>query len=201
MFKDTIKELYESFELIPEFFRIRSRIFLTNDAKVAMTKDGNMICSNNVLYGHNLNEKRYRVYTLKTFFIGRPKLMPCIEKDVMDTALEFLLFKRLSEKKLTAQDIIHCKNQEIRRELLDRYGYDKFLINMRGIVVHTDGEYQLIKLNWHDREEPIKLVRVKDSTTSRWYVLRVPPTMKTVRQAIAWTFDLAEPEYHPLKET
>ena len=33
------------------------------------------------------------------------------------------------------------------------------------------------------------------------YLLRVPPHMKTCKQAVAWTFGLEEIEYNPVKET
>lgn len=37
-------------------------------------------------------------------------------------------------------------------------------------------------------EEPIMLVKVRDPSTGRFHILRVPPSMRTCRQAIAWTF-------------
>lgn len=49
--------------------------------------------------------------------------------------------------------------------------------------------------------EPMQLVKVKDSTTGDSYLLRVPPHMKTCKQAVAWTFSLEEIEYNPVKET
>jgi hypothetical protein len=33
--------------------------------------------------------------------------------------------------------------------------------------------------------------------TRRTYWLRVPPDVRTARQAVAWTFDLDEGDYHP----
>jgi len=45
------------------------------------------------------------------------------------------------------------------------------------------------------------MVKVIDSTTNNIYLLRVPPDMQTVSQAVAWTFDMNKEEYRPLKET
>jgi hypothetical protein len=51
-------------------------------------------------------------------------------------------------------------------------------------------------------DEDLVCVLVICPSTSRQYILRVPPTMRTCRQAIAWTagFDNAD-DYHPLVET
>jgi hypothetical protein len=33
------------------------------------------------------------------------------------------------------------------------------------------------------------------------YLLRVPPTMRTAKQAVAWTFDMTEDDYHLAAQT
>ena len=50
-------------------------------------------------------------------------------------------------------------------------------------------------------EENIRLIKVRDSTTRQFYLLRVPPTVWTCKQAVAWTFGMEEDEYYPTKET
>ena len=45
------------------------------------------------------------------------------------------------------------------------------------------------------------MVKVKDSTTGEIYLLRVPPTMKTCKEAVAWTFGMTAEEYVLEKET
>ena len=55
-------------------------------------------------------------------------------------------------------------------------------------------------------DEPMAIVQVRNSTPEpdgsyRDYFLRVPPSMRTVREAIAWTFGMAADEYDPLEET
>jgi hypothetical protein len=37
--------------------------------------------------------------------------------------------------------------------------------------------------------------------TQKSVLIRVPPDMRTPRQAVAWTFALAEDEYHPINES
>jgi hypothetical protein len=42
---------------------------------------------------------------------------------------------------------------------------------------------------------------VQDASTDREYYLRVPPTIQTVEEAVAWTFGLTAGEYRPARET
>jgi len=50
------------------------------------------------------------------------------------------------------------------------------------------------------------MVEVRNSTpepdgSRRTYFLRVPPTMRTAREAVAWTFGLGAVDYRPAVET
>lgn len=56
------------------------------------------------------------------------------------------------------------------------------------------------------REEPVVMVEVVNSTrepdgSRRTYHLRVPSTMRTAREAVAWTFGLRSWQYAPIQET
>jgi len=99
------------------------------------------------------------------------------------------------------QEVTKISNATLRRESLNFYGVEKFFKNMKTEKIQQDGKNELLTLHWHGGETPITMVKVIDSTTKDVYLLRVPPDMKTVRQAIAWTFHMNEKEYHPLKET
>jgi hypothetical protein len=37
--------------------------------------------------------------------------------------------------------------------------------------------------------------------TRATYLLRVPPTMRTAQQAVAWTYGMAAEDYHPAVQT
>jgi len=193
MLKELLEDFVDSLEYVPNELK-RSNIWLdTNRNKLLLKMNGNI---------EIVEHGKWREYTLKTFFLRpRTKLSECLETQIMENIKGFLLFKKLAQKALTAEDIIHCRNVEIRRILIERFGYEKFLLEMKGIVIHENGDYKLIKLDWHEKEEPIKLIRVKDSSTNRLYLLRVPPNMKTCKEAVAWTFGLNQEEYNPLKET
>lgn len=96
---------------------------------------------------------------------------------------------------LTAQDVIKTRNQEIKQRALKAFGYERFVDELEPIVLDVDGENQLLKV------DGIVFAYVKDSSTPRRYLLRVPPNFTTVKAAIAWTFGMTEAQYQPLIET
>jgi len=107
----------------------------------------------------------------------------------------------INTRDLTAQDILNIKNAGIRRACLELLGYGRFLAQLGHKVIERSGDYELIKIDWHRREEPICLVKVKCPSTGAYYTLRVPPTMKTVKEAVAWTFGMEDREYSPKQES
>ncbi len=63
-----------------------------------------------------------------------------------------------------------------------------------------------LPVNEMRRDEPIVMVEVLNSTpepdgTRKTYFLRVPPTMRTAREAVAWTFDMDGAAYAPAVES
>ena len=105
------------------------------------------------------------------------------------------------DNKLNARHIIEIKNAELRRLCLEEIGYSRFLSQVRHQVVDKCGDQELVRIDWVKREEPILLVKVKCPSTGAYYTLRVPPSMKTVKEAVAWTFDLTKDDYVPVLET
>lgn len=107
--------------------------------------------------------------------------------------------------RLTAREIIAERNAEIRRAMLERMGYDRFLLELGAVPAHTDEFGALYRVDVA-RDEPLALVHVTNATlepdgTRRRYFLRVPPTVRTARAAVAWTFGLGANTYRPVKET
>jgi len=103
-------------------------------------------------------------------------------------------------RKLTAKDILGVKNAAVRRLCLEELGYARFLSQMPHTIIEKDGDCELVMIDWLKREEPICLVKVKCPSTGAFYTLRVPPKMKTVKKAVAWTFHLDEKDYNPESE-
>jgi hypothetical protein len=106
---------------------------------------------------------------------------------------------------LTGVEILNVRNVTRRRILLERFGLDRFIAEVGGLVIDRDrdagGERQLVRIPLDD-DEPIVALRVRCPSTAHSYVLRVPPQMRTCRQAAAWMagFD-NEQDYRPLIET
>jgi hypothetical protein len=106
---------------------------------------------------------------------------------------------------ITVDQIRSEENQEVQRVMLDRYGHQRFLREAGAEQVHIDETGIL----WHcaiPGEEDLVLVQVSNATpepdgSARTYWLRVPPQMRTARQAVAWTFNLDEGDYHPAVQT
>jgi uncharacterized protein DUF6745 len=106
---------------------------------------------------------------------------------------------------LTVERIHSEQNAELRRVLTERYGFDRYLRDAGATRVGTDETGVLWRLPI-DGDEPLVMVEVTNSTpepdgSSRRYWLRVPPTTRSAREAVAWTFGVAPEEYRPLRQT
>lgn len=106
---------------------------------------------------------------------------------------------------LTATRIDIEQNVEMRRALIDKFGVAAYLRETCAGIMDQN-EMGTLYLKQLPGDEPIALVRVKNSTPEpdgsfKEYFLRVPPHMKTVQEAVAWTFRMNAEEYKPSLET
>ncbi|MEV0534906.1 DUF6745 domain-containing protein [Kitasatospora sp. NPDC050463] len=106
---------------------------------------------------------------------------------------------------VTVERIRTEENAELRRVLLEHYGYERYLADSGAEPLHRDGTGVLWRIQLPD-DEPVVMVEVVNSTaepdgTFRTYWLRVPPSTRTARAGVAWTFGIPEAEYHPQRET
>jgi hypothetical protein len=106
---------------------------------------------------------------------------------------------------ITVEQILGERNSEVRRVLLERVGYSRFLKEARAEELDQDkdpgGERRLVRVPM-EGDEPLVCVMVKCPSTQRQYVLRVPPGTTTCRQAVAWIAGYDNPDdYKPLIET
>ncbi|MEU1042188.1 DUF6745 domain-containing protein [Streptomyces sp. NPDC005907] len=106
---------------------------------------------------------------------------------------------------LTPERIRSKENAELRRVMLEHYGYDRYLTDSAAHPVHRDATGVLWRIDLPD-DEPVVMVEVLNSTpepdgTRRTYWLRVPPTTRTAKAGVAWTFGIAPEAYAPLVET
>ncbi|MEV5652043.1 DUF6745 domain-containing protein [Nocardia sp. NPDC052254] len=106
---------------------------------------------------------------------------------------------------LTAERIRTEENAELRRVLLEHYGYDRYLAESGAEPIDRDESGILWRITLPD-DEDVVMVEVVNSTpepdgTHRTYWLRVPPTIRTATAGVAWTFGLDAAEYRPLRQT
>ncbi|MEV4280138.1 DUF6745 domain-containing protein [Actinoplanes xinjiangensis] len=106
---------------------------------------------------------------------------------------------------LTINRIRSEDNAEIRRVMLEHYGYDRYLRDAGARKLGSDETGTLWYLDLPG-DEPLVMVEVVNSTpepdgTSRVYWLRVPPRTRSAREGVAWTFGLTAEEYQPLIQT
>lgn len=90
---------------------------------------------------------------------------------------------------ITGADIMAQDNAEVRRVMMERIGYERFLSEVNARILDRDhdagGERLLVHVDLPD-DEPFVAISVKCPSTGRQYVLRVPPTIQTAQAASAW---------------
>lgn len=97
------------------------------------------------------------------------------------------------------------RNVAVRRVMMERYGLSRYLLDSGAKAVHTDDWGTLYRKKL--RDESLVMVKVTNATgdplTGEFhdYFLRVPPRMRTAREAVAWTFGKEADEYAPKVET
>ncbi|PTA69709.1 DUF6745 domain-containing protein [Deinococcus arcticus] len=104
---------------------------------------------------------------------------------------------------LNGREVMAVRNVQRRRVLLDRLGIDRFLEDVGGLVLDRDhdagGERRLIRVPF-DNDEDLVAVLVQCPSTGGRYALRVPPHLRTCREAVAWTAGLSVTDYQPTQE-
>lgn len=106
---------------------------------------------------------------------------------------------------LTPQRIRAEENAELRRVMLEYYGYDRYLAESGAEPLHRDETGILWRIAL-EGDEDVVMVEVVNSTpepdgTHRTYWLRVPPGTRTAKDGVAWTFGLDGAAYAPVRQT
>jgi hypothetical protein len=105
---------------------------------------------------------------------------------------------------ITGAEVLACENVELRRVLMERMGFERFLGQVEAKLLDQDhdagGERKLLQVPLPD-DEPVVVMAVSCPSTGHHYMLRVPPTTKTCHQAAAWLAGFDNPnDYQPLVE-
>ena len=120
-----------------------------------------------------------------------------------------------SPETITIESIDGERNAEVRRVLIERYGEERFIHADGAELVSEDAAGRLwrrrsgaegSRWRWVEADEPVVLVEVLNATpeqdgSRRSYFLRVPPTTRTAREAVAWTFGMEGEAYSPSAES
>ena len=112
-----------------------------------------------------------------------------------------------SPQSLSVTEILDERNTELRRVMLERFpgGFERFMTraNAKTIDADTDpgGDRKLLRVAM-PRDEDLVCLQVHCPSTGALYILRVPPSMATCRQAAAWVAGFDNPDdYQPVIET
>lgn len=106
---------------------------------------------------------------------------------------------------ITAKEALSEQNAELRRVLIERMGHETFIEQAAPYNLDQDsdpgGERRLLHIDLSD-DEPLVTLAVQCPSTGRRYLIRVPPDMRTCRQAAAWIAGFDDPDrYQPVAET
>ncbi len=111
----------------------------------------------------------------------------------------------LEPDRLSLDQIRQEPNPSLRRALIEKFGVECLMKRLGGWKSAEDSAGEL----WRARDfdgEPLVMVRVVNTTpeldgSHRIYWLRVPPTIFTAHEGVAWTFGLNSKIYQPGRES
>ncbi len=106
---------------------------------------------------------------------------------------------------VTVEDVERETNVAVRRVLMESYGVIKFLADSNAVLIDRDEFGELFRKELSN-DEPLVMVCVTNSTmepdgTYRKYFLRVPPSVSTAKEAVAWSFGMNMQDYEPNVQT
>jgi hypothetical protein len=118
--------------------------------------------------------------------------------------VEAIGIQRAARKAYPVQ-ILRVTDRDLRRKLIEAYGVPDFV--MRCPTARRTDDYGTLHAVEVPGDEALVIVEVLNSTpepdgTFQNYFLRVPPTVLTPREAVAWTFGLEDlRDYAPVHQT
>lgn len=130
----------------------------------------------------------------------------------------------VSPETITIEEILNERNAEVRAVMMERFGWERFLVESKAVGENTDDFGTLYSVEMPGLDEPMRFVKVVNATpepdgTYRDYVLPVDPQLRplpdalegeteygepqalTARNAVASTFGLRGEHYLPNVET
>ena len=107
---------------------------------------------------------------------------------------------------LTPAEILGEPNAEVRRVMMERFGPDRLLREANASLIDDEREFGKLWRLPVEGDEDLVMVEVVNSTAEpdgsfKDYWIRVPPSVGSAREAVAWTFDVPADEYAPAVQT
>ena len=222
-YKEQIEKLIEERGYIPDEFWVKAEkadysclwfisgqkpsveaFYDFDEERFGITKDGKIVwgydsgCSCPSPWDDNFDG--YNVKDEKQFFLEEmPELDEQWESTYQSNLEDYLKLIKSIKGELSTKEVFHIRNQEIRRYIMKRIGYETIKGDVDTKLIHKDGTSELLEISFGDTKE--RYVKVKDTSTEREYLLYVPNEIQRCRQGIAWTFGLKEEEYNPIIES
>jgi hypothetical protein len=108
--------------------------------------------------------------------------------------------------RLTLARIRDTSNAEVRRCMMERFGVERFVRDAGAQLIGADRYGRLWSIPFAGGQQPYVVVEVENGTrepdgTRRHYFLRVPPTMRSAHEAVAWTYGLRPQDYAAVRRT
>jgi hypothetical protein len=103
-------------------------------------------------------------------------------------------YGKIHPQQWQAEWLLTEENAELRRVLIQGIGYARICQELQAIELDTWQEYTLLKIDADVDEESIHLLKMTCPSTSFIHALRVPPNMKSAREAILWVNWGVDPE-------
>jgi diguanylate cyclase (GGDEF)-like protein len=103
-------------------------------------------------------------------------------------------YGKLHPSQWQPQWLLKEDNTELRRVLIQGIGYSRICQELQATKLDSWQEYTLLKIDNKVDVEPIYLLKMACPSTGHIHALRVPPNMKSAREAIRWVNWEIDPE-------
>jgi len=106
---------------------------------------------------------------------------------------------------ITTQHIAKEENAEVRRVMMERYGYERYLSDIGAVREQADDFGELFRVA-RPGDSDLVMVRVQNSTaepdgTFKRYMFRVKPDVTSAHEGVASSWGLTKKQYAPAVET
>jgi hypothetical protein len=112
--------------------------------------------------------------------------------------IQLALIVKAEQGVITPVEILQLDNLEGRRAAIEGFGAERFAKEVGGEVRDETNGNRLVAVSRKD--DTFVFLDLQDASTPRRYVLRVPPETKTVKEGVAWSFNLPASEFHLVAE-